>query len=223
MTKATIHRTPNITTAKAKIALPVTVKIKPVRTLPPGLSLPFIALTAIVCFMGKIVFKCTKPKERKEETKVFVTDGRNAHSASACNYFWRKEKLEENLIAFEPLGGWHGNHTNQSTISALEWLYYQDHLLGGMGCVRHVHNGGEVQVLTPSESYHVDGFDEKTNTVFEFYGCWYQGCPHRFKPYRDVRRNCHSDQSVNEVYDATLKKSRHATPSRVCSDGKVGI
>ena len=32
--------------------------------------------------------------------------------ASECNYFWRKEKLEENLIALEPLGGWHGNHIN---------------------------------------------------------------------------------------------------------------
>jgi len=69
------------TTAKAKIALPVTVKINPVRTLPPGLSLPSIALIEIVCFMGKIVFKLIKPKERKKETRVFVTDGRNAHSA----------------------------------------------------------------------------------------------------------------------------------------------
>lgn len=68
--------------------------------------------------------------------------------ASVCNYFWRKEKLEENLIALEPLGGWYGNHINQSTI-ALEWLYYQDHLLDGMGRVRHVRNGGEVQSSHP--------------------------------------------------------------------------
>lgn len=66
--------------------------------------------------------------------------------------------------ALEPLGGWHGNNINQSTI-ALEWLYYQDHLLGGMGRVRHVHNGGKVQVLTSAESYYVDGFDEENNTV----------------------------------------------------------
>ena len=41
---------------------------------------------------------------------------------SACNYFWRKEKLEEDLIALEPEDGWHGNHINQSQV-ALEWLY----------------------------------------------------------------------------------------------------
>lgn len=89
--------------------------------------------------------------------------------ASACNHFWRKEKLEEGLIALEPLGGWHSNNINQSTI-ALEWLYYQDHLLGGMGRVRHIRNGGEVQVLTPAESYYVDGSDEENNTVLSFTG-----------------------------------------------------
>ena len=64
-------------------------------------------------------------------------------NANACNLFWRREKLETDLIALEPQGGWRGNRINQSKI-ALEWLYYQDHLLGGMGRVRHVRNGGEV-------------------------------------------------------------------------------
>ena len=68
-------------TAKVKIALPVTIKIKPGQTLPPGPNLPCIVPIATVCFLGKIVFKRIKPKERKEETTVFVRDGRNAHSA----------------------------------------------------------------------------------------------------------------------------------------------
>ena len=93
--------------------------------------------------------------------------------ASACNLFWRREKLETDLIALEPQGGWRGNRINQSKI-ALEWLYYQDHLLGGMGRVRHVRNGGEVQVGTPGEMVYVDGYDENTHTIFEFYGCYYQ-------------------------------------------------
>ena len=57
--------------------------------------------------------------------------------ASACNHFRRKEKLEEDLIALEPAGGWHGNHINQRSIT-LEWLYWQDFQRGGMGRVRHV-------------------------------------------------------------------------------------
>ena len=119
---------------------------------------------------------------------------------TVCNHFWRKEKLEEGPIALEPLGGWHGNNINQSTI-ALERLYYQDHLLGGMGRVRHVHNGGEVQVLTSAESYYVDSF------VFEFYRCWHHGCPQCFKRHRNVKNNCHLDRTIQEVYDETLKKA----------------
>lgn len=45
--------------------------------------------------------------------------------ASACNLFWRKEKLEPDLTTLELQCGWRGNSINQSTI-ALEWLYYQD-------------------------------------------------------------------------------------------------
>ena len=86
-----------------------------------------------------------------------------------------------------------------------------------MGRVRLVRNGGEVQVLTPSESYYADGFDEETYTVFEFYGCWYHGCPHCFKPYRDVRGNCHADRAINEVYYATLKKERTEKRPRIAS------
>ena len=114
--------------------------------------------------------------------------------------------MEEDLIALEPAGGWHGNHINQSSI-ALEWLYWQDFQRDGMGRVRHVRNGGEVQVLTPAQSYYVDGFDQQTNTVLEFYGCYFHGCPRCFKKERDVRRNCHRDRTVEEVCQATFKKA----------------
>lgn len=76
-----------------------------------------------------------------------------------------------------------------------------------MGRVRHVRNGAEVQVLTSAESYYVDGFDEETNTVFEFYGCFYHGCPRCFKSGRHAKNNCHKDRTIDEVYDATLKKA----------------
>ncbi|CAH3034025.1 unnamed protein product [Porites lobata] len=131
--------------------------------------------------------------------------------ASACNLFWRREKLETDLIALEPQGGWRRNRINQSKI-ALEWLYYQDHLLGGMGRVRHVRNGGEVQVGNPDEMVYVDGYDETTHTVFEFYGCFYHRCPRCLKRHRNVRRNCHADRTVNEVYEAIERKAAMLRP-----------
>ena len=76
-----------------------------------------------------------------------------------------------------------------------------------MGRVRHVRSGGEVQVLTPAEMVSVDGFDQETNTIYEFYGCYFHGCPRCLPRNRDVRRNCHKDRTVNEVYDATEREA----------------
>ena len=149
---------------------------------------------------------CLKFLQEFKEIAGFNPLIQSVSIASACNYFWCKEKLEEDLFALEPSGGWHGNHINQSEV-ALQWLYFQDHQRGGMGHVRHVRNGGEVEVLTPGESHYMDGFDQETNTVFEFYGCYYHGCPRCFKTCRDIKRNCHKDRTVKEVYDATLRKA----------------
>ena len=85
---------------------------------------------------------------------------------------------------------------------ALEWLYYLDYKLREMGRVRHVRSGGEVQVLTPAEMVSVDGFDQETKTIYEFYGC-----PRCLPRNRDVRCNCHKDRTVNEVYDATEREA----------------
>lgn len=90
---------------------------------------------------------------------------------------------------------------------ALEWLYYEDFKLGGLGRVRHVRNGGQVQIPTPAGNYYVDGFDEETNTVYEFHGCFYHGCKICFKHSREVKRNCYKDRTVSEVYEATERKT----------------
>lgn len=70
---------------------------------------------------------------------------------------------------------------------------------------------------------YVDGYHEETNAVFEFYGYYYYGCPSCFKKYSDVKRNCHQHRTVNEVYEATLKKSRYATSSRLYSGRRMGM
>lgn len=144
---------------------------------------------------------CLKFIQEFEEIAGFNLLIESVTIASACNLFCRCEKLEEDLIAIKPQNGWRGNRVNQSKV-ALEWLYFENWKLGGGSRVRHVRNGGEVKVLTPAEEYFVDGFDERTNTVYEFFGC--KNC---FKTNRSVRRNCHLDRTVQEVYEATLRKS----------------
>ena len=116
---------------------------------------------------------------------------------------WRKNHLEPDLVALEPRNGWCKHQVNQSQ-EAIEWLEYKDSKVGGMERIQHVRNSrnGEVKVLTPAQAYFVDGYHEASRTVYEFHGC--KRC---FKEKRDVTRNCHPDRTVDQVYEATQRKT----------------
>ena len=132
--------------------------------------------------------------------------------ASACNRFWRKKLLPTDTIAVEPPRGWFGVQTNTS-IQAREWLAYENHLLrlqkGETSMqadrIRTSTNGGEVRVFTPAQSYLVDGFDAETNTIYEFNGCLWHGCPACF-PRRNAHSKLNRDRTYQEMYEATNAK-----------------
>ena len=92
--------------------------------------------------------------------------------ASPCNLYWCKHHLTPDTIAVEPLGEWRGANVNQS-LKALQWLYYQEHLIPKQGAsadhIRHVRNGVKQSVRTIVNSYFVDGYDPLTRTVYEFH------------------------------------------------------
>lgn len=112
-------------------------------------------------------------------------------------------------MALEPRNGWRKHQVNQSQ-EAIEWLEFEDSKVGGMGRIHLVRNSrdGEVKVLTPAQAYFVDGYDEVTRMVYEFHGCWFYGCKRCFKDKRDVTRNCHPDRTVEQVYEATVRKTQ---------------
>ena len=136
--------------------------------------------------------------------------------ASACNRFWRKKLLPKNTIAVEPPPGWHGARTTTS-LKARQWLAWQEHLLRMSTSttsradelqadrIRHSCNGGEVRVLTPVQSYFVDGYDDSTQTVYEFHGCLWHGCPNCF-PDRTKYSKLNRDRTFQEMYEATRAK-----------------
>ena len=66
---------------------------------------------------------------------------------------------------------------------------------------------GEAKVLTPAQAYNVDGFHVESNTLFEYHGCIYQGCRKCYPKQGNLKRFCHPDRTVDEVYEATLKKT----------------
>ena len=62
-------------------------------------------------------------------------------------------------------------------------------------------------MITPAQSYSVDGFHAASNTVYEYNGCIFHGCRKCYPKQGNLKRFCHPDRTVDEVYEATLKKA----------------
>ena len=129
--------------------------------------------------------------------------------ASACHLFWRKQCLKEETIAVEPLNGWRGANVNHS-IKSLQWLFYKEHCIPKQGVcpdrIKHVRNGGEQRVTCVEGCYFVDGYDPQTQTVYEFNGCFWHGCPRCHPENRHAKHAVNPDRTMEELWRATLAK-----------------
>lgn len=142
--------------------------------------------------------------------------------ASACNQYYRKMCLQRNTIASEPVRGWHGKSKPHSH-AALEWLYWVEHglrkeeLSGRSVTSRLLHAGnlGEHKITVAQKEMYMDGYDEATNTVYEFHGCFYHGCPTCF-PNREKRYSKHNDMSMREIYQMTEKRNQSIHEAGYC-------
>ena len=122
--------------------------------------------------------------------------------ASACSRDLRKSRLQPQTIASEPVTGWR-LRTNYSLV-ALEWLEWQCRQLDRP--LQHVGNSGEHPIRIGNRTYHVDGFDPASNTVYEFYGCFYHGCltchpQGRHEPHQQLH-----GRTWQDVYQATVRR-----------------
>ena len=83
---------------------------------------------------------------------------------------------------------------------ALKWLMWK-----GEGIhIQHARNMGEKVITVGSRSYKVDGYHEETKTVFEFFGCYYHGCP---VCYRDrEKKPAGFCQTMEDAYQETLTR-----------------
>ena len=143
--------------------------------------------------------KFTKEFKSKTEFNPFE---KCSTIASACNLYWRKKHLHNN-IAVQPPQGWHGARVNQSW-TALQWLAYQQTLY--TQTIHHVRNGGEQKVNTGQREEFVDGLIVDPPIAFEFMGCLWHGCPscHRHQRWRQYGAN--PDRTLAELYEATQAK-----------------
>uniref|UniRef100_A0A8D8ZAP4 DNA-directed DNA polymerase n=1 Tax=Cacopsylla melanoneura TaxID=428564 RepID=A0A8D8ZAP4_9HEMI len=66
--------------------------------------------------------------------------------------------------------------------------------------VQHAMNGGEVEICGAK----VDGFDKETNTVYQYHGCFWHGCPKCF--HEDIINNV-NQETMGDLYEKTLRRS----------------
>ena len=149
--------------------------------------------------------------------------------ASACNQDFRMNRMQQSTLASEPLYGWRIER-NQSRVG-FEWLQWCNQKLVDavenitekerehhdmMRCekpdckhplfterIQHAGNKGEYKI--PESSYIVDGYDPIKNTVYEFQGCFWHGCPRCF-PNRMVEHPRHLGLTMQDVYHNTQRK-----------------
>ena len=156
--------------------------------------------------------------------------------ASACSRFFRRHCLIPQTIASEPVRGWHGKGKPHSK-AAIGWLYWKEHeerearhqaitpdeweqhdLMAssypdyshpfvGPDQIRHAKNVGEQSLVINQRPIHVDGYNPNTRTVFEFYGCFFHGCPTCF-PNRHTQIRTQDRKTMDDLYQHTQARDQ---------------
>ena len=94
--------------------------------------------------------------------------------ASVCMTIYRSNYMPKKTIAIVPEYA----KTDNFSKMLIMWLNY----MSNSANIQHALNGGEKALTIGDKTYKVDGFCEETNTVYEFYGCFWHGCPNCYKP-----------------------------------------
>jgi len=88
---------------------------------------------------------------------------------------------------------------SKASIGWLEYISERDHI--------HIQHAGnsEKEHWDEYSKKKVDGYCKQTKTAYEFYGCYFHGCSKCF-PNREERNKSHCNQTMEEVYQDTMKK-----------------
>ena len=114
---------------------------------------------------------------------------------SACMTIYRSNYIPKKTIAIIPEYA----KTDNFSKTSIMWLNYMSNGVN----IKHALNGGEKKLTIDDKTYKVDGFCEETNTVYEFYGCFWHGCP---KCYRPNIINAKSQKDMGTLNDQTIEK-----------------
>ena len=91
--------------------------------------------------------------------------------------------------------------TDNFSKMSIMWLNYVSTTKGLN--IQHTLNGSEKKLTIDDKTYKVGGFCEKMNTVYEFYGCFWHGCPNCYKPNIINSKN---QKDMGTLNDFTIEK-----------------
>ncbi|KAK3107763.1 hypothetical protein FSP39_021720 [Pinctada imbricata] len=83
------------------------------------------------------------------------------------------------------------------SIKALRWLRWIAHETNQD--IRHARNGGEMKIAHLS----IDGYNMNMQTVYEFYGCFWHGCPECYPNMKLEEHPVRHDCTFQQLYQAT--------------------
>lgn len=111
-----------------------------------------------------ILMRCCAQFRSTIQSLVHVDPFKEALTfASTVNLAYRRSFMPEYTIAIIPNLGYHP--ARQYSIKTWHWVAW----VGRESSVRHAKNGGEIQL----GNYTVDWYDENTQSVYEFHGCYW--------------------------------------------------
>ena len=119
--------------------------------------------------------------------------------ASVCMTIYRSNYMPKKTIAIVPEYA----KTDNFSRTSIMWLNYVSTTKGYGVNIKHALNGGEKKLTIDDKTYKIDGFCKETNTVYEFYGCFWHGCP---KCYRSNIINTKNQKDMGTLNDQTIEK-----------------
>ncbi len=126
--------------------------------------------------------------------------------ASVCNAVYNSKFMPSESIARVPPDGY--PRARYSDVSC-EWLEY---LARFEGVDDLVHAGNSSAGEKKVGRYAVDGFSPSRNTVYEFYGCWFHGCPECFPDEKQLR-NPDTRKLLKVSYQETKEREKFLVDS----------
>ena len=122
--------------------------------------------------------------------------------AGVCMAIYRGNYMSKNTIAVVDNVVQTENHSVVS-IAWLDYISKKNNIK-----IQHALEGGEKVIKCINNKLKVDGFCESTNTVYEFHGCFWHGCPDCYKP--DVINN-RNQSDMGTLYNKTQDKNNKIT------------